>query len=604
MALTDEELGITPIGSGLTANPISGGPISAEDAALGITPAGTFASAQDALKYDGGLTAFGGEFGRGLVRGFFNVGGGLVGTAEWLIPGKQESLIEAKRKVESAKADFSQEYGDWAGWAGRVMGEALPYMGAALVGGYAGAGVGAGVAGAGTGGLTGAAAAATGAATAKVAGAGALLGAASVGFAVEGQNAYDEAIATGATENEANAERLIVGTINAAIEAAQISSVMKFHKTGAGSLRSFIRNVRNRAWDLVEGDAKQFSGQVLKHALEEGLEEAAQEGVSIAIPAAMRGQVPRKPNGMVDWSQILNRIGASAAGGALAGGVLGAGGALVGASPEIGRPSNKEIDKAIAAVDGYNIPVKEKELWKAQLEEFRSDLRWGEEAPGPLGETVVESSKTPEGEVPALNRKWDTHLIQSIQNIDTSFREEHRAQIKKEKGKRIAGAEKTIRDERIHPSIRAAAARAHLAGELGLRFAQMKFDENQIAYYRQRVLTAPLDTLDALNADEGLNALFVPDENGNIKLPEPNQIAALEEVFGPELAKALHKLRAESNTLSKKIIDAANLPRAVLASFDMSAAHCSEAVAPGCRSGLPCMDLARVREVQRVADQV
>lgn len=672
MALTDEELGIIPSG-GITANPISGGLISPEDAALGITSVGAFTSAQDAsfgITDQGGvIESFGGELGRGLVRGFFNVGGGLVGTTEWLIPGKQESLIEAKRKIESAKADYSQEYGNWAGWAGRILGEAFPYMGAALVGGYAGAAIGGAVAAGG----------------AKI---GALAGAASVGFAVEGQNAYDEAITTGASEDEANTERLIVGTINAAIEAAQISSIMRFHKTGAGSLRSFIRNVRNRTWDLVGGDAKQFGGQVLKHALEEGLEEALQEGVSIGVPAALRGQVPRKPNGMVDWSQILNRVGSSAAAGALAGGVLGAGGALVGASPEIGRPSNKEIDKAIAAVDAYNIPTKEKELWKAQLEEHRIDLRSGEtvvegsvkiggtnvkptvipedqivtdknfgtiEVPnlpsvkkghlrlyrgqsvgpregagtfytpflqhaneyakyrtkeygGPSEITYIDlphdtanryaasrineeylginnvaleyifpqlgqdTAKTPEGEIPALNRQWDTHLIQSIKNIDTSFREEHRAQIKKEKGIRIAGAEKTLKDENIHPDIRAAAARSQLAGELGLRFSQMKFDENQISYYKQRVLTAPLDTFETLNADEGLNALFVPDESGNIKLPEPNQIAALEQVFGPEFAKALHDLRAESHTLSKKIIDAANLPRAVLASFDMSAA--------------------------------
>ena len=408
MAFTDEELGITPVG-GITANPISGGPISAEDAALGITSIGTFTSAQDAsfgISQEGGvIESFGGELGRGLVRGFFNVGGGLVGTTEWLIPGKQESLIEAKRKIDTAKADYSQEYGNWAGWAGRILGEAFPYMGAALVGGYAGAAVGGVVA---VGGAK----------------AGALAGAASIGFSIEGQNAYDDAIITGATEDEANTERLIIGTINAAIEAVQITRIMRFHKTGAGSLRSFIRNVRNRAWDLVNGDVKQFGGQVLKHALEEGLEEAIQEGVSIGIPAALRGQVPRKPNGMVDWSQILNRIGASAGAGALAGGVLGGAGAVVGAAPEIGRPSNKEIDKAITVVNGYNIPSKEKELLKAQFEEHRAELgadEVGVEAEAEAKAKAETIPRTPEGDVPALNRDWDTHLVQSIQKSTRTF---------------------------------------------------------------------------------------------------------------------------------------------------------------------------------------
>lgn len=789
MALTDEELGITPVGGGLTTNPISGGPISAEDAALGITPVGSFNAAYDAalgVTPPGGIaTAFGSELGRGLVRGFFNVGGGIVGTTEWLIPGKQESLIEAKRKIEAAKADYSQEYGNWAGWAGRVIGEAFPYMGAALTGGYAGAAAAGGIAGVGTAGLTGAAAAATAATTAKVTAVGAIVGSGSVAFAIEGQNAFDDAITTGATESEANAERLIIGTINAAIEAAQIRRIMRFHRTGAGSLRSFIRNARNRTWDLVKGDAKQFGGQVLNHALTEALEEAAQEGVSLAVPAALRGQIPRRPNGMVDWNQVINRAGFSAAAGGLVGGILGGGGALVGAATEIGRPSNREIDKAIARVDEYNIPAKEKERWKAELEESRMELRFGEDietpavagaetvtgvasrykgkiftgathhktwkaaaksvgkedlsfsrfleddatyvdgfitstgrfvsreeatkivdaakqprdkmqdeishtdvvprtpevarllqiftpAKSPFGglsygatlnalpelqegyvrlyraehpttrtETIpsdieefgtedygrggffttdldyalrffedkgrgaqmvymdvpktdadthflrnIEDTKdeyffpemrvipkTPDAEIPAFNRQYDQDLVRFAQEIDTSRRVEHEATIKKEKGKRIAAASELLKDETISPNIRAHMARKHLAGELALRFpAQMKLDENQITYYKQRVLTAPLSEFDMLNADEGLSTLLIPNENGEVKLPEPKQIEALEEVFGPEFAKALHKLRAENVTLSKKVIDALNLPRAVLASFDFSAA--------------------------------
>lgn len=574
MPLTDEELGITPIG--LPANPISGGFISDEDAALGITPLGSINDAHDAAlgitPPGGAVTAFGSELGRGLVRGFFNVGGGLVGTAEWLIPGKQESLIEAKRKVESAKFDYSQEYGNWAGWAGRIIGEAFPYMGAAMVGGYAGAGIGGAVGGAGGVGAVGQAAIGAGVGAAKMAKVGAIIGAGSVAFAVEGQNAFDDAIATGASENEANAERLIIGTINAAIEAAQITRIMQFHKTGAGSLRSFIRNVRGRAWDLVKGDAKQFGGQVLNHALTEALEEAAQEGVSIAIPAALRGQVPRKPNGMVDWNQIINRVGFSAAAGGLVGGTLGGGGALVGASTEIGRPSNREIDKAIAAVDGYNIPKKQKELFKAQLEEGRVEMRFGEEGvEEPKAAEAI--PRTPEGEIPAFNRQYDQDLVRFAQEIDTSRRAEHEAAIKKKKGTRIGAASKLLSDENISPDIRAYQARKLLAGELALRFpAQMKLNENQVSYYKQRILTSTLSEFDLLNADEGLNNLLIPNKDGNVKLPEPKQIEALEEVFGPEFAKVLHKLRAENVTLSKKVIDAMNLPRAVLASFDFSAA--------------------------------
>lgn len=202
-----------------------------------------------------GLEAFTSEFGQGIVRGFLNVGEGIVGTAEFLIPGEQESLLGAKERIAETAEEFEAEYGGISGKAGRILGEALPYMGAALAGGYAAGG-----------------AAALAGATAKGVSVAAGFGAASVAFSVEGQNAYDEAIRTGASEKEAIAERLIIGSINAAIEAAQITRLMKFHKTGSLSLKSFIRNVRNRAWDAVKGDAKQFTGLVLRTALEEGLD--------------------------------------------------------------------------------------------------------------------------------------------------------------------------------------------------------------------------------------------------------------------------------------------------------------------------------------------
>lgn len=746
------------------------------------------------------IEAFGTEFGQGILRGFLNVGGGLVGTAEYLIPGRQESLIRAKENIESVKADYSQDYNNWAGWAGRVLGEALPYMGSAMVGGYAGGAVAGGIAGIGTAGLTGQAAIGAGIGITAAKTVGALLGAASVGFSVEGQGAYDEAIASGASEDEANAERLIVGTINAAIEASQISRLMKFHKSGAGSLKSFIRNVRDGAWDLVKGDAKRFTGQVLQTALEEGIEEAAQEGVAISIPGMLRGELPRKPNGMVDWAAIADRVGGAFAGGAFAGGVLGGAGALVGAAPEIGRPSNVDIDAAIESINKRDIPIADKELYIAKLNELRgaitqdqitdtpieteelsptvyhgttkefetftipagqgnllygpgfyftedsdvasgysqaaygqyqpgsnirpakirkgrvfdietntvpkdkfisslknvtsninsvlqnvfagdsgakvspqtakhiSDLsnqsvidshpipkEWGDEltfgnmknyirssaAKITMGDLLIDCpdinstsltnyilrdlgfntikheggkimgdkrhqvwialdsnqieslySKIPANEIPALQRQWEQQLVESIKGIDKELRKEHRAKIKKETGRKVAEVRDILADPSFkNPQLAFAVAKAKLEGEMGLRFDPLQFDDRQVQYFYQRVRTSPLSTFEKINAQEGLNNLFVPNENGQIKLPEPNQIKLLEQVFGPKLAKALFDLRGDTKTLTYRISDTLNIPRAFLASYDMSAAG---------RQGLMLLPIAPKQWIQAV----
>jgi hypothetical protein len=581
---------------------------------LNVSPVST-------LDERGGIESFTDEFGKGIVRGFLNVGSGLVGTTEFLIPGKQESLLRAKERIQDQATEFAPEMGNWESWAGRVLGEALPYMGTALVAGYAGAGAAGGIATAGTAGLTGQAAALSAGLGAKAAGIGAITGAASVGFAVEGQQAYDDAIKGGATENEANAERLIVGTINAAIEAAQITKLMKFHKTGGGTLKSFIKNVRNGAWDLIGGDAKKFTGDVLRTALEEGLEEAAQEGVSISVPGFLRDDIRKKPDGSLDWGYVLNRVGEAFAGGAFAGGVLGGAGALVGASPEIGRPSETDIDNTIKKInDMTHIKQQEKDLWVAMLEEQRRELKKDEQLDIPPGSNVFrgkdsgkiyvekpsdigkkETQKTelregrvystetgeeleiaedlsvsgriPESELQSLNREWDDQLINSVHDIDTSLREKHLEKIRIEKGKRTGIAEAVLNDETIPPKIRFGLSKQYLEGQLGLTFQPLKFDENQISYYYQRVLTSPLGYYEKLHAEEGLNRLFgtVQNKEGQGLLPQPHQIKVLEKIWGPDIRKSLHKLRGDTKTLSKHIIDALNLPRALLASFDVSA---------------------------------
>lgn len=305
-------------------------------------------------RQENAFLVFGSEFGKGIARGFLNVGSGIVGTAEWLIPGKQESLIEAQERIKLARERVPMTHQGAAAWGGRVLGEALPYMGSAMVAGYAGAGV-AGAAGLGAKGIL----------------VGQGVGAASIGFSVEGQDAYDHAIATGATESEANTERLVVGTVNAALEAIQINRLLKFHKTGKHSLKAFIRSARNKAWKKMGGQAKAFGADILRLSIEEAAEEALQEGVSLTVPGLTRDQWLRKADGSVDVWSMAEQVGEAALGGAFAGAVLGGAGAMIGATPELARATEAEIQDTATKIRESGLNETEKKIMLRELEGMR-----------------------------------------------------------------------------------------------------------------------------------------------------------------------------------------------------------------------------------------
>lgn len=277
----------------------------------------------------GGMLA---EFGKGVVAGTLGVAKGIMGTLGTfakaeptmfrgfeLPKGKAaEPFEEAKRRIKFVQEKFPKTHRGASAWAGRVIGEAIPYMGTALAGGY----------------LVGP------------------IGAAMVGFAVEGDNAYDEAITTGASEEGAQTERVIVGSINAVIEALQIGRLMRFHKTGKLSLRAFINAAKKRSYKEMVRTGKQFGSGILKLSIEEGLEEFSQEGVSIGVPAILRDVYPRKADGSPDWWAIGERLGEAALGGAVAGGILGGAGAV---TLEAG-PGVRPAPEAVIPVEPTAVP--------------------------------------------------------------------------------------------------------------------------------------------------------------------------------------------------------------------------------------------------------
>ena len=268
------------------------------------------------------------EFGKGLISSELGVAKGVVGTVEAAV--KQEKTImipslgyqqvglglpeehvipttlrKAKAKIVSAQERFAMTHGGTGAWAGRVIGEAIPYMANAMAGGYA---IGP-------------------------------VGAAAVGFVIEGDNAYDEAIRTGAPEGQAQRERVIVGSINAAIEALQIGRLMKFQQAGKHSIRNFVRLARDKAFKRMFTTGKQFGADILHHSVVEGFEEFLQEGVSVSVPALFRGEYPKKEDGTIDWWAIGERLGEAALGGFVASGILGAGGRVQMGGKTISQPT-------------------------------------------------------------------------------------------------------------------------------------------------------------------------------------------------------------------------------------------------------------------------
>ncbi|GAH09271.1 unnamed protein product, partial [marine sediment metagenome] len=167
--------------------------------------------------------------------------------------------------------------------------------------------------------------------------------------------------AKGASEKEAQTERVIVGSINAAIEALQITRLMKFHRAGKHSLRNFTRLVRSKSWKLAGKEAAGFGGGVLRIAIEESVEEFAQEGVSISVPAILRDDYPKKADGSIDVLAIGERLGEATLGGFVAGGVLGGAGAMAMATPGIAAPTKIEMESTVKRVPESKLSKDEKE---------------------------------------------------------------------------------------------------------------------------------------------------------------------------------------------------------------------------------------------------
>ena len=132
-------------------------------------------------------------------------------------------------------------------------------------------------------------------------------------FSVEGENAFQDALNKGDTPEQANIDRMVVGTINAALEQMQVNNVLKFGKNGFNTLAKLARE---RTFAALKTFGKEVSLTALKQFITEGLQEATQEAVALGTPAIRRGED-------VDFVEASKQIGLAGLAGGVAGVVLG-----------------------------------------------------------------------------------------------------------------------------------------------------------------------------------------------------------------------------------------------------------------------------------------
>ncbi len=270
-------------------------------------------------------------FAKSIVYGFHTLAIGAVGTAEevfeHIIPITEEGgwIEQARNNIVNSRRGFEVSPDNAAEWAGAVVGQALPYIGAAFAGQlYAGT-----------------------------------LGSMAVGFATEGQEAYDRAIARGSSESSANLERGIVGVVNAAIEGLQMGKLMKFTKGSKITLKVIRDSISRKAYDKALAAGGKLTAGILRNALSEGFEEALQEGVQFTVPYLMEGadSLPLKEDGSVDKFAILEQVSAAALAGAVASPFLGLAKAGLGAAS---MPSDRAINTVRERILKGKISAEEK----------------------------------------------------------------------------------------------------------------------------------------------------------------------------------------------------------------------------------------------------
>jgi hypothetical protein len=462
-----------------------------------------------------------------IVHDTLSVAKGLVGTAEEgleLLPWVKEEnyLTRVGKNIGAEREEWKVTPDSALEWGARVIGGAIPYMGAALVGGmYWGA-----------------------------------PGAAAVAFSVEGQDAYEAAKSRGATETAANIERGIVGAINAGLEMVQINKILKFSRSGKGSFQVMKEAIKQKAFRKVAEEGGKLTSQALWNSITEGVTEALQGGVSISAPTILEGKsaVQLDENGNVDVGAILSQVGQAGLAGAVVGPFFSLTKAFIPASV---APTQSSYDKLRQSF----LDMNKSDEWKAaRLRDLETQYN-------------ILSTVPKTGFAKSLD---DLHTLAVAAN-SYEFRGKEEEIISKKKGarKREALEFKKVAETAGKLSHEEIAIQMHIieSGSVKEEF-DIGMTNNLYNDLREGIYnTKDPASFEWEEAYSGLNKL-----TKELVLPEKSEVDALEEVIGKDTADLLRGLieknRRANRSLTGKIVDGLheliNLPRATVASFDMS----------------------------------
>lgn len=363
------------------------------------------------------------------------------------------------------------------------------------------------------------------------------------GLPLAAVNAYaiesDAAKQEGASEVESE----IIGVVNAGIEMWGVDHFLRFARTGKGSVRALASSVRNKLWKRAGKELYNITGTMLKQAMVEGIQESMQEGVGIAVPAAISQRWPRKPDGSFDMEAVLTQIGEAGLGGGLVGGVVGGGLMAFQGTTALAEPSQTETENFAQAIKESNLNDLEKNFF---LKEVGLPVK---------------------SEIDELRTKFD-NVIPKIEEA----RPVEKEAISKERGKRFREFRDILKNVK-NPRQRVAVAKQALKGQLKFNIPPLESyftsDDVDLAYdtiTRSTILTES----DVLAADEGLNKLL---SEGVI--PERSEMKALVKSGIISESSAKHLLK-RGETLSQKIkntiLDIGYAPWSIITAIDMSMA--------------------------------
>lgn len=196
---------------------------------------------------------------------------------------------------------------------------------------------------------------------------------------------------------------------------------------------------------------------------------------------------------------------------------------------------------------------------KQQVAELRERTFPATPPGAPPPRDVPGTPPLPEPQKPAVERLVEA--LKAAKPVRVDQERVYRAE-RVQRVKLMADVRRTVTGRLGHRGMRAAAA-----GQFAkLDYAPLQLAEADVSALHDYILMHPkLREYDALNAGDALERIIAG------KLPEPNQVKLLDRVFGEDLVRALMRKRGMGEYLKQLTLETLNVPRELMASFDMSA---------------------------------